>query len=96
MHVTHDVQHGHHQILVCSVDTDVVVLAVIVSATLPGNNEVWVVFGTGKIFLYLAAYQIAASLGTEKSIDLHMFHALTGCDTMSRFVGHGKKTAWIA
>ena len=23
-----------------------------------------------------------------------MFHALTGCDTVSSFVGHGKKTAW--
>ena len=23
-----------------------------------------------------------------------MFHALTGCDTMSSFVGHGKKTTW--
>ena len=23
-----------------------------------------------------------------------MFHALTGCDTMSAIVGHGKKTAW--
>ena len=23
-----------------------------------------------------------------------MFHALTGCDTVSSFVGHHKKTAW--
>lgn len=23
-----------------------------------------------------------------------MFHALTGCDTVSSFTGHGKKTAW--
>lgn len=23
-----------------------------------------------------------------------MFNALTGCDTVSSFVGHGKKTAW--
>ena len=23
-----------------------------------------------------------------------MFHALTGCDTVSSFVGHSKKTAW--
>ncbi len=25
---------------------------------------------------------------------LPMFHALTGCDAVSAFVGHGKKTAW--
>ena len=23
-----------------------------------------------------------------------MFHALTGCDTVSSFAGHGEKTAW--
>ena len=64
------------------------------SATLPGNNKVWVAFGTEKNFRYLAAHQMAASLGTEKSLALNMFHALTGCDTVSGFVGHGKKTAW--
>ena len=42
----------------------------------------------------MAAHKIAASLGLEKSLALHMFHALTGCDTVSGFVGHGKKTAW--
>ena len=25
-----------------------------------------------------------------------MFHALTGCDTASSFLGHGKKSAWSA
>ncbi len=54
----------------------------------------WLVFGTGKNFRYLSAHQIAASLGPEKSIALPMFHALTGCDTVSGFVGHGKKSAW--
>ena len=44
----------------------------------------------------MAAHQIAACLGPEKSRALPMFHALTGCDTSSAFVGHGKKTAWVA
>jgi len=34
LHVAHAAQHGHRQILVRTVDTDVVVLAVMVSATL--------------------------------------------------------------
>ena len=55
LHVAHAVQQGHHQILVCSVDTNVVVLAVMVSATLPGNNEVWVAFGTGTKFSILGS-----------------------------------------
>ena len=25
-----------------------------------------------------------------------MFHAQTGCDIVSAFVGHSKKTAWVA
>ena len=42
----------------------------------------------------LAAHEIAAGLGPEKACTLPVFHALTGCDTVSSFVGHGKKTAW--
>ena len=58
------------------------------------NIEFWLAFGTGKHFRYLAAHKIAAGLGPERSLALPMFHALTGCDTVSSFVGHGKKTAW--
>ncbi|KAG7169075.1 hypothetical protein Hamer_G024294 [Homarus americanus] len=32
--------------------------------------------------------------GTREGAALPMFHALTGCDTVSSFSGHGKKTAW--
>ena len=31
-----------------------------------------------------------------KSANLPLFHALTGCDTVSSFAGIGKKTAWAA
>ena len=96
LHVAHAAQHGHSRILVRTVDTDVVVLAVMVAQRLPAEDEVWLAFGTGKSFRYLAAHQIAACLGPEKSCALPMFHALTGCDTSSAFVGHGKKTAWVA
>ena len=41
-------QHGHHQIQVRTVDTDVVVLAVMVVQKLPAGDELWVAFGTGK------------------------------------------------
>ena len=52
-------QHGYHQILVCTVDTDVVVLAVMVAETLPAKHELWVAFGSG------ATNQIEARLGSE-------------------------------
>ena len=42
----------------------------------------------------MAAHKIARGLGPDRSIALPMFHAFTGCDTVSSFGGRGKKTAW--
>ena len=91
LHIAHAARHGHQIILVRIVDTDVVVM---VAGRLSPEHEVWLAFGTGKNFRYLSAHQIAVSVGLEKSLALPMFHALTGCDTVSEFVGHGKQTAW--
>ena len=65
-----------------------------VAHPLPDKDELWLAFGTGKSFRNIPTHKIAACLGPEKSRALPMFHALTGCDTVSAFVGHGKKTAW--
>jgi len=48
LHVAHAAQQGHQGILIRTVDTDVVVLAVMVSQTLPASSEVWLAIGTGK------------------------------------------------
>ena len=93
LHVSHAAHHCHHKILINTVDTDVVVLAVSVAQGLLPEDELWLAFGTGKSFRYLAAPEIAAGLGPEKAQALPMFHVLTGCDTASSFAGHGKKTA---
>ena len=58
------------------------ILVVKVAETLPAKDEVKVAFGSGKIFRYIAAHQIEARLGSEKSRALPLFHALTGCDTI--------------
>ena len=94
LRVAHAAQHGHHQIQVRTVDTGVMVLAVMVVQKLPAGDELWVVFGTGNNYRYIAAHKIASSLGPEKTCALPMFHAISGCDTVSAFVGHGKKSAW--
>ena len=49
-----------------------------------------VAFGTGKNYRYIAAHKIASFLGPEKTCALPMFHAITGYDTVSAFVGLGK------
>ena len=42
----------------------------------------------------IPVHAVAASLGPAKALALPIFHALTGCDTVSFFRGRGKKTAW--
>ena len=56
LHVSHVTHHGHRKIMLRTVDTDVVVLAVSVVQELQPRDELWVAFGTGKGFRYLAAH----------------------------------------
>ena len=84
---------GHRRIRIRSNDTDVVVLAISVANTLPAE-ELWVTYGTGKNVTNIPAHEVAASLGPSKASALPMFHALTGCDTVSFFGGRRKRTAW--
>ena len=93
MHVYDALSKGFQHILVRTVDTDVVVLAVAGVCKL-GIRELWVAFGTGKDFRYIPAHEISASVGPTKSIGLPMFYAYTGCDTVSAFATIGKRTAW--
>ena len=58
--------------------------------------DIWVAFGMGKIFRFYSINAICASLGKAKSRALPVFHALTGCDTVSAFRGKGKKSTWQA
>jgi len=48
----------------------------------------------GKNYRYIPAHEIAASFSSQKARDLPVFHVLTGCHTVSTFVGHWKKSAW--
>ena len=93
VHVADAVMQGFNKILVRTVDTDVVVIAVAALQQI-GNMELWIAFGSGKDFHYIPAHDICSSLGPQKSLALPVFHAFTGCDTVSQFAQVGKKTAW--
>lgn len=93
LHAAHAAKCGHTKILIRTVDTDVVVLAVSQAQHL-NCSEIWVAFGTGKSYHYIPAHLIAEKIGPEKALALQFFHAFTGCDTTSAFAGKGKKTAW--
>eukprot|EP00794_Sanderia_malayensis_P001481 gene1481-1638_t len=85
--------HGHRRIKIRSNDTDVVVLAV-AFAPLISIDELWISYGPSKQIRNLPAHSIATSIGQKTARVLPLFHALTGCDTVSFFGGRGKKTAW--
>jgi len=91
----HAAHAAYKKILIRAVDTDVVVLAVALACTLKEEIEVWVSISTGKSFCILAGHEIARAVDPEKAQALPMFDALTSCDTVSCFSGHGQKTAWI-
>ena len=93
LHLEDAVKDGNDKLSICTVDTDVVVLAVMAAQRLD-VSELWIAFGTGKHFRFLAAHEMARSLGPDHCIALPMFHSFTGCDTVSSFGGRGKKTAW--
>lgn len=93
LHVADAVREGHTKITVRTVDTDVLVLAIATAHNL-SVPELWVAFGTGKNFRYLAAHEMSIALGPDRCYSLPIFHALTGCDTVSSFSGRGKKTCW--
>ncbi|KAG7160296.1 hypothetical protein Hamer_G025085, partial [Homarus americanus] len=87
VHAADALECGHRRILIRTVDTDVVILAVgLANERSEVLNELGLTFGTGKNRRYIAAHQIAKALGPEKSRTLPVFHAITAATR--------KKTAW--
>ena len=95
LHVADAVKNGYRKLLVRTVGTDSVVVAIpTLIRTKP--DELWVEFGTGGHFRFIPIHEVAAAVGPRKCANLPLFHVLTGCDTESSFAGVGKKTAWAA
>ena len=98
LHVVDAVQCGFTKILLRTVHTDVLLLAIAFAEKLQDFQsnqtiELWVRFGTGAHLRYIAAHDISSKLKPQFPKALPFFHAFTGCDTVSCFYGKGKKTA---
>ena len=78
--------------IIRTVDTDVVVLAIGHFLALR-LDELWVSFGVGTHFRQIAIHEIVKNV-KEKA--LMLFHAISVCDTVSSYLGNGKKSAWLA
>ena len=72
--------------MIRTVDTDVMIIAISMFQHL-GISELWIAFGTGKNFRYVPIHDIVKEPGPTKARSLIAFHAFTGCDQTSSFVG---------
>ena len=84
---------GLKKLLIVTVDTDIVVIALYAFWDLD-LEELWIEFGRGKDRGWLPVHAYAKALGDEICEAVLFWYALTGCDTVSQFLGKGKKTAW--
>ena len=79
LHVADPVKSGFLRIVVRSVDTDILVLAVALVQKLQEQTQesiqLWVAFGTGTNLRYIPAHEIASSLGENNALALPAFHA---------------------
>jgi len=76
-----------------TVDTDIVILAISTFNEI-NLDELWLAFGTGSNFRYIPIHEVVVNMDPRICTTLPMFHAFTGCDTVSLFCGKGKKIAW--
>jgi hypothetical protein len=93
LHAAEMVKAGYSRILIRTVDTDVVVFTIAFYRKL-ACDQLWIAFGAGQHLRYISIHDMASALGPQRSLAMPFFHAITGCDTVSAFVGHGKKTCW--
>ena len=83
---------GHRRVSIRTVDTDLLVLAV-ASFDKIKPDELWVILGTISHLRKIAIHELMATMDSKYCHSLPIFHAFTGCDTVS-FSGRGKKTVW--
>ena len=85
-------RQGLNRVVNHTVDTDVAVLG-ISAVSQRDALKLFITFGTQKNLRYINVNDLAIFLGNEKSKVLPIFHAFTGCDTVSFFASRGKKSA---
>lgn len=94
LHVQDAVVSGVKSVMIRTVDTDIVVLAVANFQSFENLEQLWIAFGTGKAFRYIPVHEIANVMDPQMAKGLPFFHAFTGSDTTSYFANYGKISAW--
>ena len=84
LHMTLILQGTVSSVTLQTIDTDVLVLAVAASNR-HTDKQILVNYGVGEHKRIFAAHKIRIATGSEKATTLPVFHAFTGCDTVSSF-----------
>ena len=93
LHAANASQSRMGKVMIRTVDTDVVVIALGMFSSL-NLSELWISFGAGKNQRLLLIHSISDAVDAAKCNGLSFFHAFSGCDQVSFFPGKGKKSAW--
>lgn len=91
--ILHCIQAPMETIVVSARDTDVLLL-LLAHYDRIGCTYLYMKAGTSKDPKYFPVHDIHKLLSDDQVDTLLAFHAITGCDSVSQFSGHGKKTAW--
>ena len=91
LHALH-ASENYKLILIKTVDSDVVTIAISVFHKLPMSNELWIELGTGKSLKFIPVHEIAAKIGKVTSHAFLLFHVLSGCNITSSLSGKEKKS----
>ncbi|CAH3174764.1 unnamed protein product [Porites lobata] len=95
--ILHCIHSDAEFLVVACQDTDVFCL-LIAHIDKMRCKQLWMKAGTSKKPKYLPIHTVRERLknSVSKIETILPFHAITGCDTVSFFAGHSKKTAWKA
>ena len=94
LHLLDAVRSGHSKVFIRTVDSDLVIIAIALFLQIENLSHLWIGFGKGKHYYDIAVHDIARKLGKDKAYSLLLFHAISGCDTVSQPNDVGNKTAW--
>ena len=86
---------GHRAVLVKTVDSDLPVIGAGLFHQLAHLDKLFIEYGTSKYLKVIPVHDVVSTLG-PKAKALPLFHALSGCDTISSPQHVGKTMAWNA
>ena len=87
-----NVAQSKSKILVKTINSDVVFIAISVYLGIPTLHELWMEFGREKNLKYVPVHRITSNYGIMSASALPFFYALSSCDTNSSRFGKSKKT----